>query len=214
MVTAMKAGNLGITALLGLGFATAPWVVAQAAPLQVGQVQTPVTVQGTGGDLSSSITSQITAAINSGNSQTLSKTIRQLIAANPSLAGPIAEFAVNQDSKDAPIIAAATAEAVRAQGGDPAAIIVALLADVEAQILPGGPGAPGQNNDAQLQPLLNQVITQVQSVVPLTQAQLRELAVDVNILIQYTPPPAFLPPAPATSVPAFSTQQVSPTKPI
>jgi len=87
--------------------------------------------------------------------------------------------------------------------------VVAILGSVEAQILPGGPGAPGAN-DSQFQSVLDQILTQVQNSVPLTQGELRELAADVNILIQYTPPPAFLPPAHAT-VPSFFSTPASPT---
>jgi hypothetical protein len=205
METAMKAHILGIAALLGVIFAV---TVAEAAPLQLVQAQTPAGQTG-GAVLPASITSQINAAIKSGNTQTISTTIQQLIAANPSLADQIAEYAVAQDPNDAPIIAVAAAQAVSAQGGNPASIVVAILGSVEAQILPGGPGAPGAN-DSQFQSVLDQILTQVQNSVPLTQGELRELAADVNILIQYTPPPAFLPPAHAT-VPSFFSTPASPT---
>jgi len=110
--------------------------------------------------LPSNISAQIMAAINSGNSQTLTNTIAQLINANPKLTGSIVDFAVTNDPQQAPAIAIEAVTLVQAQGCDPAEVTALVVGALEALVLPaGGPGS-GPSQD-QIGFLISEVINGV-----------------------------------------------------
>ncbi|HVB81183.1 MAG TPA: hypothetical protein VNE82_14690 [Candidatus Binataceae bacterium] len=184
---------IGFLALAGLAAAgmVAP-APARAAPLEQTQL-----AQATPTPLPAAIAAQITAAINSGNSDTLASTISALIAANPSLANEIATFAVTQDSNGAPTIAVAAAKAVQAQGGDPTQVTLAIVAALEAQVQPAAGGGGGGLSNTQVANLVNQVITGVEGAVTLNATDLAALRGNAggNQFSQYSPPVVNLPQA-------------------
>jgi hypothetical protein len=111
--------------------------------------------------LPSNISTQIMAAIQSGNTQTLTTTISQLINANPKLTGSIVDFAVTNDPKQAPVIAIEAVSLVQGQGCDPAEVTGLVVGALEALVLPsGGSGGGGPSQD-QIGTLISLVLTGV-----------------------------------------------------
>jgi hypothetical protein len=151
-------------ALAGAGFASSAGAASPpsytALPASSNLHAWPQCTQIAQTTLPSNISAQIMAAINSGNSQTLSNTISQLISANPKLTGSIIDFAVTNDPQQAPAIALEAVTLVQAQGCDPAEVTALVVGALEALVLPaGGPGSgPSQE---QIGTLINLVITGV-----------------------------------------------------
>jgi hypothetical protein len=154
--------------------------------------------QGQQAPLPADIQKQINAAIASGNPQTLSDTITQLIAANPGLADKIVGYAAKRDPKDAPAIAVAAAKEIQALGGDPVGVTLAAIAAVESDINPAaGPGS-GELTQSEGGTLVNQILDQVEGAVVLNTQELRQLGTNVHLDLannEYVPPNVVLPPA-------------------
>jgi hypothetical protein len=113
--------------------------------------------------LPNNITAQIMAAIKSGNTQTLTNTLSQLITANPNLTGSIVGFTVTNDPQAAPAVAIEAASLMQAQGCDPAEVTALVVGALEALVLPvAGPGGSGVSPD-QIGPLISQVITAIEN---------------------------------------------------
>lgn len=191
---------IGLNVLVSMALAA----MIAPAPSQAATLQAVQLAQATQAALPPAMASQISAAVNSGNANTLADTISSLIAANPSLADEIATFAVLQDTSAARTVAIAAAKAVHAQGGDPTQVTLAVVAALEAEVQPtAGPGGTGTGTggltDTQVANLVSQVITGVEGVVQLRQGQLNQAAGTTNVrntndLAQYSPPPVNVPP--------------------
>jgi hypothetical protein len=107
------------------------------------------------------VSAQIMAAIKSGNTQTLTSTIAQLINANPKLTGSIVDFAVTNDPQQAPAIAIEAVSLAQGQGCDPAEVTALVVGALEALVLPaGGPNGGGPSQD-QIGTLISLVLTGV-----------------------------------------------------
>jgi hypothetical protein len=108
-----------------------------------------------------SVTAQIMAAIKSGNTQTLTSTIAQLVHDNPKLTGSIVDFAVTNDPQQAPAIAIEAVSLVQGQGCDPAEVTALVVGSLETLVLPaGGSGGGGPSQD-QIGTLISLVLTGV-----------------------------------------------------
>jgi len=143
-------------AFIGVGFAPSVEANTITPPTSSLSPLTPPNLTVT--SLPGNISAQITAAIKSGNPQTLINVITQLINANPSLTGSILNFAVLNDPNAAPQIAKTGEDLVGKQGGNPGDVTVIVVAALESLVLPAaGPGATGLTQD-QIAALIGQVI--------------------------------------------------------